>query len=124
MVNQMIKSYKDLEVYQDSYKLALSVHHMSRTFPDFEKYELGNQIRRAAMSIPLNIAEGYGKKRSAKEFQRFLVMAMGSCNEIQVILDMVKDLGYIKEEDHKVYSEKYDILGRRLNVMIKSWKQF
>ncbi len=95
-----------------------------KAFPDFEKYELGNQIRRAAMSIPLNIAEGYGKKRSAKEFQRFLVMAMGSCNEIQVILDMVKDLGYIKEEDHKVYSEKYDILGRRLNVMIKSWKQF
>ena len=124
MVTRMIQSYKDLEVYKESYKFAISVHHMSRTFPDFERYELGDQLRRAAMSVPLNIAEGYGKKGSAKEFKRFLVMAMGSCNEIQVILDMVSDLGYIKSEDHEVYTKKYDTLGRRLNVMISNWKQF
>jgi four helix bundle protein len=76
------------------------------------------------MSIPLNIAEGYGKKSSSKEFKRFLSMAMGSCNEILVILDMVRDLGYIKEADHKVYTDRYEILGRRLNVMSSNWKEY
>ena len=124
MVNELIKSFRDLEVYQESYKLAISVHRMAATFPDFERYELASQIRRAAMSIPLNIAEGYGKKRSVKEFQRFLTMAMGSCNEVEVILDMVLELGYIKAEDHSVYTKKYDTLGRRLNVMTSKWKEF
>ena len=58
----MIESYRDLRVYQISYELALEVHKLTLKFPDFEKYELGSQARRAAVSIPVNIAEGYGKK--------------------------------------------------------------
>ena len=114
----MIKSYKDLEVYQSAYQLAITIHQSTQKYPDYERYELGGQLRRAATSIPMNIAEGYGKKRSDKDFKRFLLMALGSCNEVQVILDMSK---YIDELRHDQLTKEYDILGRRLNVMIERW---
>ena len=91
----MIASYKDLEVYKEGYQMFLKIHKMTQEYPSIEQYEIGAQIRRAAMSIPLNIAEGYGKKSSELDFKRFLKMAMGSCNEV---------------------------LGRRLNTLIQKWK--
>ena len=118
----MIKSYRDLEVYQRAYQLAINVHQTTQTYPNYERYEMGGQLRRAATSIPMNIAEGYGKKRSEKEFKRFLLMALGSCNEVQVLLDMCKDLNYIDEQKHEELTKEYDILGRRLNVMINKWQ--
>ena len=118
----MIKSYKDLEVYQSAYQLAIIVHQITQKYPGYERYEMGSQIRRAAMSIPLNIAEGYGKKKSDKEFKRFLMMALGSCNEVQVLLDMSKDLKYIDEQRYVELIKEYDLLGRRLNVMIRRWQ--
>ena len=118
----MIRSYKDLEIYKDSYHLHLQVHKISQKYPDYERYEIGAQLRRASMSVPLNIAEGYGKKSSELDFKRFLRMAMGSCNEIQVLLEMSKDLDYITENEHKELSSKYDVLGRRINTLIQKWK--
>ena len=121
-VKAMIKSYKDLEVYQSAYQLAINVHQVTQKYPDYERYEMGGQLRRAATSIPMNIAEGYGKKRSVNDFKRFLLMALGSCNEVQVLLDMSKDLKYIDEQKHTELTNEYDILGRRLNVMIEKWQ--
>ena len=118
----MIASYKDLEVYKEAYQMFLKVHKMTQGYPDVERYELGTQMRRAAMSIPLNIAEGYGKKSSELDFKRFLKMAMGSCNEVQVMLDMSKDLSYMSHEIYKEYIDKYEVLGRRLNTLIQKWK--
>ena len=118
----MIKSYEDLEVYKRAYKLALEIHQLSFTLPEVERYELRSQIRRAAVSIPLNIAEGYGRKDSKAEFKHFLRNALGSCNEVRVILDMVKDLAYIEEEKHIQIKEQYDILGRQLNTLIRNWQ--
>ncbi len=66
-----IRSYEDLIVYQKAYNLALQAHKLTNTFPEYEKRELGYQIRRAAVSIPANIAEGYGRKNSIKEFKHF-----------------------------------------------------
>ena len=117
----MIKSYKDLEVYQTAYQLAINIHQTTQKYPDYERYELGGQLRRAATSIPMNIAEGYGKKRSERDFKRFLLMALGSCNEVQVLLEMSKDLNYIDEQKHVNLTNEYEILGRRLNVMIDKW---
>ena len=117
----MIKSYKDLEVYQSAYQLAIVVHQTTQEYPDYERYEMGSQLRRAATSIPMNIGEGYGKKKSDKEFKRFLLMALGSCNEVQVLLDMSKDLRYIDERKYTELTREYDLLGRRLNVMIGKW---
>ena len=75
-----MSGYKNLDVYKRAYKLALDVHRLTQTFPNVEKHELGSQLRRAAVSITLNIAEGYGRKDSAGEFQHFLRNALGSCN--------------------------------------------
>ena len=84
------KSYKDLEVYQRSYETALKLHRMTLEFPKHELYELGSQMRRAATSIPLNIAEGYGRKSTAADFKAFLRIALGSCNEVMVLIEMIK----------------------------------
>ena len=90
----MIRSYKDLQVYKRSYKLALKVHEITLKFPDIEKHELGSQLRRATKSIPLNIGEGYGKRSSENEFKRFLMMAIGSCDEVKILIEFAKDLNY------------------------------
>ena len=118
----MITSYYDLEVYKESYVLALQIHQMTRAYPEIEKYELGGQLRRAAMSIPMNIAEGYGKKESNLEFKRFLRMSLGSCNEVMVLIDMSKDLEYITPEHHSNLWDKYNVLGKRITTLIQKWK--
>jgi len=113
-----VKSYEDLEVYKRGYRLALEAHRLTRDFPEWEKRELGYQTRRAAVSIPANIAEGYGRKNSAKEFKHFLRNALGSSNEMIVLLKLSKDLGYLTEE--KII-EEYDILGKQLYKLIERW---
>ncbi len=118
----MIKSYKDLEVYKESYSLTITIMKMTLKYPEHERYELVSQIRRAAISIPLNIAEGYGRKESVSDFKRFLKMTLGSCNEVVVLLDMSKDLEYITNEEHKELVERYDVLGKRINTLIQRWE--
>ena len=103
----MIKNFNDLEVYQTSYRLALEIHQITKKFPAHETYEIGSQLRRAALSVPLNIAEGYGKKRSLKDFKRFLNISLGSCNETMVLIDFVKDLGYIEMKQNQELRESY-----------------
>jgi four helix bundle protein len=78
------KGYEDLEVFQRSVRLLRPVHDLVLRFPDYEKYDLANQIRRATKSVPANIAEGYGRRRSVKEFVRHLTIAMSSANEVEV----------------------------------------
>ena len=119
----MISSYKELDVYKKSYTLAIQMHKLSRTYPKHELYELGSQLRRAAISIPLNIAEGYGRKTHLKGFRQYLITALGSCNEVTVILEMSKDLGYLDKESYKKVSEAYDHLGRQLNTMVQKWRR-
>ncbi len=117
----MIQSYHDLEVYKRSYVLALRVHKISLQFPRHEMYEIGSQLRRAAISIPLNIAEGYGRKKHVNDFKNFLINALDSCNEVSVLIKMVKDLGYNIPE-YEELNEEYDHLGRQLNKLIQTWK--
>ena len=121
-VDGMITSYKDLEVYKESYTLTILVHKMTQKYPEYERYEIGSQFRRAAMSIPMNIAEGYGKKESEMDFKRFLRMSLGSCNEVAVLLDMSSDLGYISQEEYKEITQRYEVLGKRISTLIQKWK--
>ena len=114
-----MSGYKSLDVYGKSYKAAIAVYEMTRRFPKEEQYAMTDQIRRAAMSIPLNIAEGYGKKSSQQEFKRFLRMAAGSSNEVQVLLDFAKDLGYIAQEQYERAKETYEEIGRMLAGMLR-----
>ena len=117
---KIIKSYKDLEVYQEGYRLAIGIYKEVNSLPN-ETFELVKQTKRAAMSIPLNIAEGYGKKESVPEFKRYLRMAMGSVNEIEVLLEMLKDLEYFERTIYENYVEAYQVLGKRLNVLLNKW---
>ena len=105
----MIASYKDLEVYQKSYSLALQIHQITQKYPKYERYEIGSQLRRAAISIPLNIAEGYGKKESRQEFKRFLRIAQGSSNETIVLIELSKDLGYVEQDLANKLIEDYEV---------------
>ena len=116
-----MSSYKELAIYEKSYEMSLLVHKLTASFPRHELYEIGSQMRRAAISIPLNIAEGYGRKYYQNDFKHFLITALGSCNEIQVLLEMTKDLGYIQEE-YAELKEAYDHLSRQIAKFIQAMK--
>ena len=117
-----IRSYRDLRIYQRSYQSALEVHRLTLKFPAFERRELGSQLRRASSSIAINIAEGYGRKKSPEDFKRFLVMALGSCDETSVLLDFSRDLNYLDEKTFADLKKKYEEIGKGLNKTIQVWK--
>ena len=117
-----IRSYRDLEVYQRSLSVLASLHQELLEFPDCEQRELCSQMRRASKSVPLNIAEGYGKKRSAKDFKSYLACAMGSANEMVVCLQISRLLGYISLEKSDELTAEYEIIGKQLNKLIQRWE--
>ena len=106
--------YHNLSVYQKAYQLALELHVESIKWPRIEQCEIGSQLRRASKSICANIAEGMGKQASEKEVRRFVQIAIGSCDECRVWLDFARDLGYIDQESHRGYDERYCEVGRML----------
>ena len=119
-----MKSYKDLKVYEKSYKAAKAIYlNIASKFPKEEKYGLISQIQRAALSIPMNIAEGYGKGDTKKELLRYMYMARGSVNEVLVLLEFAKDIGYIRVEEQRGASEAYEEIGRMLTGFIKASKK-
>lgn len=113
--------YRKLEVYNRSYQLALKVHKLTQDFPPQERHELGSQIRRSAVSITLNIAEGYGRVKSEKEFMHFLRNALGSCNETRVLIELVKDLGYIDSQKYSELSQEYEVVGKQIYRLREAW---
>ena len=117
-----IRSYRDLRIYQRSYQAALKIHQLTLKFPAFERGELGSQLRRSSSSIPINVAEGYGRKKSADDFKRFLVIALGSCDETSVLLDFAHDLKYLDETTYADLKAAYEEIGKGLNKTIQVWK--
>ena len=93
----MAQSYRDLIVWQRGMELTAAVYHLTRDFPKEELYGLTSQIRRAAVSIPSNIAEGQGRG-SAGEFRQFLAIARGSNCEVETQLELARMLGFGKTE--------------------------
>ena len=95
-----IKSYRDLIVWQKSISLVTTVYSHTTNFPVSELYGLTNQLRRCAVSIPSNIAEGYGRN-STGDYKRFLQMAVGSLYELQTQLEIAFQLKYLNEVNFK-----------------------
>ena len=114
-----IKSYEDLEVYQEGYELVLEVYQITKDFPKEERYELTSQLKRASLSVVLNIAEGYGRGRTA-EFKHFLRNSLGSSNEAIVLLKLAKDLGYGQTDE---LVQRYDMLGKRIYRLKEIWER-
>lgn len=81
------RSYKDLEIYRESFELAMEMHELSLTFPKFEMFEEGSQLRKSSKGIPACIAEGWGRRYYKNEFMKFLIYALASCDETKVHLD-------------------------------------
>ena len=92
-----MQDYRKLSVWQKSHELTLEVYKVSADFPKGELYGLTSQIRRAAYSVPSNIAEGCGRG-SEKDFLRFLLIAYGSISELSYFLILSEDLGYMSKE--------------------------
>ena len=122
MEKNVYKGYKGLNVYQKAYSEVINVYKITKGFPEEEKYVMVTQMRRASCSIPLNIAEGYGKKESMSDYRRFLIIAKGSCNEMQVLIDLSKDLGYISETNHGKMAQAYIEISKMLQGLIKTIK--
>jgi four helix bundle protein len=116
-----IRTYRDLDVFRESYAAALDVSRICKRLPPAEQFELARQLRRAARSIPANIVEGWGKRASALEFKRYLQIAIGSCDETGMWLDLSKDEGYIPEGDVKEIKERYNRIGAMLSSLRKQW---
>ena len=114
-----IKSYKDLVVYQRSYKLALEIYQVTRSFPKEEVYGLTSQMRRSAVSVPCNIAEGY-RRGHRKEYLQFLHVAYGSCGELETLLSLSHDLGFIEKGNFEMLYSLQEETSRLLRGLILS----
>lgn len=110
------KSFKDLVVWQKGYKLVLEIYKITRDFPKSESYGLSQQMRKAAVSIPSNIAEGYGRIHKA-EYKQFLSIAYGSLSELETQYLLSIDLNYISKSEivEKLFKEVGSMLYRMLN---------
>ena len=111
--------YRKLEVYQRAKALSHAVCKLIKTFPVEERYGLCDQLRRAAMSIPINIAEGFGRF-SAKEKAHFIQIAFGSLHEVMCELELSQDENYINEEQLKELESQIIPINRQLSALHKS----
>ena len=112
--------YRDLDVYQRSYKLALEVHTVSKSIPRELQFDLGDQLRRASRSIPANIAEGCARLKSFKDAVNFLRTALGSNDETSFHVEFCRDAGLIKKDVADRLIEEYSITGKQLTKLIQS----
>ncbi|MFH1882669.1 MAG: four helix bundle protein [Planctomycetota bacterium] len=109
------QSFKDLIVWQKSYKLVLEIYKITKDFPKPETYGLSQQMRKSAVSIPSNIAEGYGRKHKA-EYNQFLSIAYGSLLELETQFLLANDLKYVSKNEtvEKLLKEVGSMLYRML----------
>jgi four helix bundle protein len=112
-----MQDFKKLAVWQKSHELTLRIYGLTAGFPREEMYGLASQIRRAAASIPANIAEGCGRGSNA-DLARFLQIALGSASELEYHLLLTRDLDYISAE-HQVVSERVSEVKRMLTGLQK-----
>ena len=111
-----VVSFEDMEVFQRAYQVSLEVHRASLEFPAIEQRALADQVRRASKSICANLAEGFGRQQQSKpEFRRFLMMALGSADEMQVWTLYCRDLGYIGADVAERWQGEYREIARMLS---------
>ena len=117
MANGKIQSFKDLLVWQKSRALVINVYDITKEFPKEEVYGLTNQIRRCAVSIPSNIAEGFGRG-SRTEYARFLRIAKGSLFELETQMDISGELGYLDMPICKQILNDINEVGKMLGGLL------
>ncbi len=111
-----MKSYRDLIVWQKSYALALATYQATQSFPARENFGLTSQLRRAAISVPANIAEGYCR-HSRADYLRFLAIAHGSVAELDTLYSLSRDLTYLDEKHTRQLTDLLDEIGKMLTSL-------
>ena len=112
-----IKAFEELIIWQEARKFANNIYRLTKKYPQEELYGLTSQMRRAAVSVMSNIAEGFDR-RTTKEFISFLVIARASVSEVQNDLYISLDLNYIDNEDFKDYYNHAQKIGKLINGLI------
>jgi len=114
-----MKGYRDLIAWQQAMELVLEIYRVTRSFPKEELYGLTNQLRRAAVSVPSNLAEGHGRN-SRKEFHHFVGQARGSLLEVETQLEIAQKLGFLNQAGGVALQTKANELGKVINGL-RDW---
>lgn len=114
-----MKSVKDLKVYKNAFQLVLDIYKLTELFPKSEMFGLVNQIRRAAISINSNLAEG-SKRNTTGEYKHFIGISRGSASELEFQLEVSNKLGFIDDEQYTRVSQSLDEICRMLSGLINS----
>ncbi|MDD5544826.1 MAG: four helix bundle protein [Acidobacteriia bacterium] len=105
--------YRNLRVWQKAHALALEVYKLTRSFPRDELYGVSSQLRRAVLSVPTNLVEGYAR-RGDKELARFVNISLGSLAEVEYLLEFSRALGYLNQKDFERIEASRDEVGKLL----------
>lgn len=116
-----IKSFTDLNAWREAHNLVIMIYKITKSFPKEEQFGLVSQLRRAAVSITSNIAEGFSRS-SYKEKLQFYSMALGSLTEVQNQLLVAKDIGYLSKSQFNFLAEQSVVASKLLNGLIKKSK--
>jgi len=120
----MHRGYKDLKVYQLSYRLAMDIFHVTKTFPQEERYSLTDQIRRSSRSVPANISEAWKKRIYPKIFVSKIIDAAAEAGETEVWLEFSRDTGYLTKGKYDELVSGYDEVNRMLYGMVEKPDRF
>ncbi len=115
---EKIKNFKELRMWQKGIEIVKDVYTLTREFPKEEIYGLTAQMRRSAISIPSNIAEGF-KRSFPKEYKQFLHISLGSAAELETQLVIAKELGFISDDGLKDISEKLDHVSKMMSSLLR-----
>ena len=113
-----IRNFRELEVWKLGKKIVLEVYRVTKGFPKEEMYGLVAQMRRAAVSIPSNVAEGFNRKHNP-EYRQLLYVALGSCAELETQIEVAHDLGFLSVDDRDKVLEQLDHESRMMRNLIK-----
>jgi four helix bundle protein len=119
----VIRKVRDLEVYCEGFDLAVEIHRATESFDWRSCGDVKDQIRRSSKSICALIAEGFGRRQSAKEFRRYLRMSHGSLQETKVWIEFCQALDLLPTEKCRDLWQRYDILGKRLYRLSERWER-
>jgi len=113
-----IETYRDLDIWKKGIDVVKDIYKLTEKFPKQEMYSLVSQMRRSAISIPSNPAEGF-KRYHNEEYKQFLHMSLGSCAELETQITIAKELKYIQESQEAILLEKLDHIGRMISNLLK-----
>ena len=116
-----IRNYRDLDIWQRAVNISVQVYQLTGEFPKSERYGLTSQMRRSAVSIASNIAEGHS--RTTRDFARFLMIARGSVSELETQVEIARRIGLLTGEAASKLFEELRIIGKQLNSLIRKIRE-